>query len=37
VIQELAEFGELRWHMRELDMNEYRAQQAQVRPASFSE
>jgi NitT/TauT family transport system ATP-binding protein len=36
-IQELAEFGELRRHVRELVMSEYRAQQAQGRPASFSE
>jgi sulfonate transport system ATP-binding protein len=36
-IQERAEFGELRKHVRELVMNEYRAQQAQMRPASFSE
>ena len=31
------EFGELRSHIRELVMSEYRAQQAQMRPASFSE
>jgi NitT/TauT family transport system ATP-binding protein len=36
-IQEGAEFGELRKHVRELVMNEYRAQQAQMHPASFSE
>jgi NitT/TauT family transport system ATP-binding protein len=36
-IQERAEFGELRSHIRELVMSEYRAQQAQMRPASFSE
>ncbi len=36
-IQERAEFGELRKYVRELVMNEYRAQQAQMRPASFSE
>ena len=36
-IQELPEFGELRKLVRELVMSEYRAQQAQVRPASFSE
>jgi NitT/TauT family transport system ATP-binding protein len=36
-IQERAEFGELRSHIRELVMNEYRAQQAQMRPVSFSE
>jgi NitT/TauT family transport system ATP-binding protein len=36
-IQESAEFSELRKHVRELVMNEYRAQQAQMRPASFSE
>jgi NitT/TauT family transport system ATP-binding protein len=36
-IQERAEFGELRGYIRELVMSEYRAQQAQMRPASFSE
>ena len=36
-IQELPEFGELRKTIRELVMSEYRAQQAQSRPASFSE
>jgi NitT/TauT family transport system ATP-binding protein len=36
-IQELAEYTALRSHVRELVMNEYRAQQAQVRPVSFSE
>ena len=36
-IQELPEFGELRKTIRELVMSEYRAQQAQIRPASFSE
>lgn len=36
-IQERSEFGELRSHIRELVMNEYRAQQAQMRPVSFSE
>ncbi len=36
-IQERKEFGELRGYIRELVMNEYRAQQAQMRPASFSE
>jgi NitT/TauT family transport system ATP-binding protein len=36
-LQERPEFGELRSHIRELVMNEYRAQQAQMRPASFSE
>jgi NitT/TauT family transport system ATP-binding protein len=36
-LQERAEFGELRSHIRELVMSEYRAQQAQMRPASFSE
>jgi NitT/TauT family transport system ATP-binding protein len=36
-IQERPEFGELRSHIRELVMNEYRAQQAQMRPVSFSE
>jgi sulfonate transport system ATP-binding protein len=35
-LQERAEFGELRSHIRELVMSEYRAQQAQLRPASFS-
>jgi NitT/TauT family transport system ATP-binding protein len=36
-LQERPEFGELRSHIRELVMSEYRAQQAQLRPASFSE
>ncbi len=36
-IQERPEFAELRGHIRQLVMDEYRAQQAQVRPASFSE
>jgi NitT/TauT family transport system ATP-binding protein len=36
-LQEQPEFGELRSHIRELVMSEYRAQQAQLRPASFSE
>ena len=36
-LQERAEFGELRSHIRELVMSEYRAQQAQMRPASFAE
>jgi NitT/TauT family transport system ATP-binding protein len=36
-IQELAEYAVLRSHVRELVMNEYHAQQAQVRPVSFSE
>ncbi len=36
-IQERPEFAELRGLVRELVMDEYRAQQAQVRPASFSE
>jgi NitT/TauT family transport system ATP-binding protein len=36
-LQERPEFGELRSHIRELVMNEYRAQQAQMRPVSFSE
>jgi NitT/TauT family transport system ATP-binding protein len=36
-IQELAEYAVLRSHVRELVMNEYRAQQAQVRPVSSSE
>ena len=35
-LQERAEFGELRRHIRELVMNEYRAQEAQIRPVSFS-
>jgi NitT/TauT family transport system ATP-binding protein len=36
-IQERPEFGELRGRIRELVMSEYRAQQAQMRPVSFSE
>jgi NitT/TauT family transport system ATP-binding protein len=36
-LQERPEFGELRSHIRELVMSEYRAQQAQMRPVSFSE
>jgi NitT/TauT family transport system ATP-binding protein len=36
-LQERAEFGELRSQIRELVMSEYRAQQALVQPASFSE
>ena len=36
-IQERKEFGELRSYIRELVMSEYRAQQAQIRPASFTE
>jgi NitT/TauT family transport system ATP-binding protein len=36
-LQERPEFGELRGYIRELVMSEYRAQQAQLRPASFSE
>ena len=36
-IQERKEFGELRSYIRELVMSEYRAQQAQIRPALFSE
>jgi NitT/TauT family transport system ATP-binding protein len=36
-LQGRAEFVELRSHIRELVMSEYRAQQAQMRPASFSE
>jgi NitT/TauT family transport system ATP-binding protein len=36
-LQERAEFGELRSHIRELVMSEYRAQQALVQPASLSE
>ncbi|WP_375412107.1 ABC transporter ATP-binding protein [uncultured Bradyrhizobium sp.] len=36
-LQERVEFGALRSHIRELVMSEYRAQQAQLRPVSFSE
>ena len=36
-IQEKPAFGELRSHIRELVMSEYRAQQAQTRAVSFSE
>ncbi|WP_024342134.1 ABC transporter ATP-binding protein [Bradyrhizobium japonicum] len=36
-IQERPEFAELRGHIRQLVMDEYRAQQAQMRPVSFSE
>jgi NitT/TauT family transport system ATP-binding protein len=36
-LQERPEFGELRRHIRELVMSEYRAQQAQSRPDSLSE
>jgi NitT/TauT family transport system ATP-binding protein len=36
-IQERPEYSALRNHVRELVMKEYRAQQAQVRPVSFSE
>jgi NitT/TauT family transport system ATP-binding protein len=36
-VQEKPEFGELRSHIRELVMSEYRAQQAQTRAVSFSE
>jgi NitT/TauT family transport system ATP-binding protein len=36
-IQERPEFGELRSYIRKLVMNEYRAQQAQMRPVSFTE
>lgn len=36
-IQERAEFGSLRSYIRELVMSEYRAQQEQLRPVSFSE
>jgi NitT/TauT family transport system ATP-binding protein len=36
-LQERAEFVALRSHIRELVMSEYRAQQALVQPASFSE
>ena len=36
-LHERQEFGELRSHLRDLVMDEYRAQQGQVRSASFSE
>ncbi|MGY3608981.1 MULTISPECIES: ABC transporter ATP-binding protein [unclassified Bradyrhizobium] len=36
-IQERPEFGELRSYIRQLVMDEYRVQQAQMRPVSFSE
>jgi NitT/TauT family transport system ATP-binding protein len=36
-IQERPEFGQLRSRIRDLVMNEYRLQQAQARPTSFSE
>jgi NitT/TauT family transport system ATP-binding protein len=36
-IHERPEFGELRSHIRDLVMNEYKAQQGQIRPVSFSE
>jgi len=36
-IQERPEFSELRSYIKQLVMDEYRAQQAQVRPVSFSE
>ncbi len=36
-LQERPEFAELRSHIRELVMSEYRVQQAQARPASFSD
>jgi len=36
-LQERAEFVALRSHIRELVMSEYRAQQAQIQPVSFSE
>ncbi|MBR0693212.1 ABC transporter ATP-binding protein [Bradyrhizobium lablabi] len=36
-VQERPEFNELRSHIRQLVMDEYRAQQAQMRPVSFSE
>ena len=36
-IHERPEFGELRSHIRNLVMDEYRAQQQQSRPMSFSE
>jgi len=35
--KERAEFVALRSHIRELVMSEYRAQQAQIQPVSFSE
>jgi NitT/TauT family transport system ATP-binding protein len=36
-LQERAEYGELRGHIRELVMSEYREQQAQIRPVSVSD
>jgi len=36
-LQERAEFGELRSYIRELVMSEYRAQQAQILPTSFTQ
>ena len=36
-IHERPEFGELRSYIRDLVMDEYRAQQGLIRPASFSE
>ena len=36
-LQEHADFVELRSHVRQLVMSEYRAQQAQIQPVSFSE
>jgi NitT/TauT family transport system ATP-binding protein len=36
-LQERAEFVELRSRIRQLVMSEYRAQQAQIQPDSFSE
>jgi NitT/TauT family transport system ATP-binding protein len=36
-LQERAEFVELRSRIRQLVMSEYRAQQAQIQPVSFSE
>jgi NitT/TauT family transport system ATP-binding protein len=37
LIEERPEFGELRGYIRQLMMDEYRAQQPQLRPVSFSE
>jgi NitT/TauT family transport system ATP-binding protein len=36
-LQESSEFVELRSRLRQLVMSEYRAQQAQIQPDSFSE
>ena len=36
-VEERKEFGDMRSYIRELVMSEYRAQQAQMRPVSFSE